>query len=238
MIPLLEVTNLNAGYGKLQVLYDISIAVKDKTITVIIGPNGSGKSTLLKAIMNMVNVYSGKVIYHGKDITDLPPYKRVSEGLAYLPQVGNVFTALTVRENLRIAGYTLKKDEKRPKIDEALDFFPVLRKYINKKVTKLSGGERQMLAMSMALIKDVQIMLFDEPCGSLAPKLAQAVLNNIIRLNEELGITTILVEQAVREALTIGDEAYLLVSGRIKFKGEAEELRNNPELGKLYLGVK
>ena len=235
---MLELVNLNAGYGKLQVLYNISAKFKDKKITVIIGPNGSGKSTLLKAIMNMVNVYSGKVKINGNDITDMPSHKRVSEGLAYLPQVGNVFTTLTVRENLRIAGYTLNQDEKKPKIEEALDFFPVLRKYINKKVIKLSGGERQMLAMAMALIKDAHIMLFDEPFGSLAPKLSRAVLNNIIRLNEELGMTTILVEQIVKEALTVGDEAYLLVSGRIKFEGEADELLNNPELGKLYLGVK
>ena len=238
MITLLEVTNLNAGYGKLQVLYDISMMVKEKAITVIIGPNGSGKSTLLKAIMNMVNIYSGNVTYLGKDITDLPAHKRASEGLSYLPQIGNVFTSLTIRDNLKIAALTIDKHEKSAKIEDAMDFFPILRERIDKKASKLSGGERQRLAMAMALIKDTQIMLFDEPCGGLSPKLAQGALNNITRLNEELGMTTILVEQTVREALKIGDDAYLLVSGRIKFRGEADDLLNNPELGKLYLGVK
>lgn len=235
---MLEVVNLNAGYGKLQVLYDISVKIKDKRITVIIGPNGSGKSTLLKAIMNMVNVYSGKIVYYGKDITSLASYKRVKEGLAYLPQMGNVFTNLTVLENLRIAGYTLNKDEKSQKMEEVMDFFPVLQKYIGKKVGKLSGGERQMVAMAMALIKNAKIMLFDEPCGSLSPKLSYEVINNIVRLNKELGMTVVVVEQVVRQALAVGDEAYLLVSGRIKFEGEADELLSNPELGKLYLGLK
>jgi branched-chain amino acid transport system ATP-binding protein len=235
---MLEVMNLNAGYGKLQVLYDVSVTIKNKNITVIIGPNGSGKSTFLKAIMNMVNVYSGKVVYDGRDMTHLPPYKRVREGLAYLPQVGNVFTNLTVRENLSIAGCTLNKNVAKMKMEEVLDFFPVLRKYINKKVAKLSGGERQMVAMGMALMKNAKLILFDEPTSGLSPKLSLEVLNNIARLNEELGMTVVMVEQAVRQALIVGNEAYLLVAGRVRFKGEADELLNNPELGKLYLGVK
>lgn len=235
---MLKILNLNAGYGKLQVLYNISAEFKDKNITVIIGPNGSGKSTLLKAIMNMVNIYSGNITYYGNDITSMAPFKRVREGLAYLPQVGNVFTNLTVLENLRIASYSLEKKEKKSKMEEALGFFPVLSKYIDKKASKLSGGERQMLAMGMALIKNAKVMLFDEPCGSLSPKLSYEVINNIVRLNEEIGMTIVLVEQVVKQALKVGDEAYLLVAGRIKFKGEADELLNNPELGKLYLGVK
>jgi len=124
------------------------------------------------------------------------------------------------------------------KMEEVLDFFPVLRNYINKKVVKLSGGERQMVAMAMALIKNARVMLFDEPCGSLSPKLSYEALDNVVRLNKDLGISVVMVEQVVRQALTVGDDAYLLVAGRIKYEGKADELLNDPELGKLYLGVK
>ncbi|MBA7679327.1 High-affinity branched-chain amino acid transport ATP-binding protein LivF [subsurface metagenome] len=234
---MLETKNLNAGYGNLQILYDISFKVREKRITSIVGPNGSGKSTLLKTIIGLTRVYSGEIIYEENEISKVPPHKRVAMGIAYLPQTESVFTSLTIHENFIISGYLLDKDNVQNKINDLLDFFPPLKPYIDKKVWKLSGGERQMVALAMALMRDPKIIMFDEPCSNLAPKLMNEVMDTIRTLNQELGITIILVEQNVTEALSISDTAYLLVSGRMEFEGGANELLNHPDLRKLYLGV-
>ncbi len=231
------IKNLNAGYGRLQVLFDVDASFEEDLITAIVGPNGSGKSTLLKTIMGLTNIYSGKIIFDGIDITRKPPHHVSNLGIAYLPQIGNVFSTLTVYENLRLAAYSLPEEEVEDSINESLEFFPVLKQYLDRKVGRLSGGERQMVAMAMALIRKPKIMMFDEPSANLAPKLAQKVIDEIYRLRSELGITVVIVEQIVKLALNIADKAYLLVSGSIKFKGGAKELLNRPDLGKLYLGI-
>lgn len=235
---MLEIEGLNAGYGKLHILFDVSTKVEDKKITVIVGPNGSGKSTLLKTIMGITQVYSGKIFLNGNNILGLQPHTVTKRGIAYLPQVDNVFTNLKVRENLLMAGYILNRDDAIKRVQEALNDFPFLNAYLNRRAGALSGGERQMLAMAMALIRRPEIILFDEPTASLAPKMALEVLKKILSLRDNYGITIMLAEQNAKRALEYGNHALLLVSGRVMYEGGSQELLNHPELGKVYLGVK
>ena len=234
----LEIKALNAGYGSTHVLFDVNMSVKEKDITVIVGPNGSGKSTLIKAVMGITNVYSGEVLFDGKNITGLPPHAVTKLGIAYLPQVSNVFAELKVKENLRMASYILDRDQARERIPEALESYPILKDAMNKKAGTLSGGQRQMLAMAMAVIRRPKIMLFDEPTGSLAPKIAFEVLDKIVELRDNHNITAVLIEQNAKRALEHGDTALLLVSGRVQYEGGTSDLLNHPDLGKLYLGIK
>jgi len=234
---MIETKELNAGYGKIHVLYDVNFTAKPREITVIVGPNGSGKSTLLKTIMGLTTVYSGSIVFEGKDVTTLPPHERAKIGLAYLPQLESTFSNLTVKENLIMAGYMLDEDEFKDRLEMVKNVFPIIQQYWTKKVRYLSGGERQMVAMAMALLRKPKVMMFDEPTAHLAPKIAFQVLSKIIELRDTLGLTIVLVEQSARKALEIGDRAYLLVSGRTIFEGSAKELLAHPELGKLYLGI-
>jgi len=235
---LLKIDGINAGYGRLHVLFDINAQVKAKDITVLVGPNGSGKSTLLKTVLGITQIYSGKIFFNGQNIVGLPPHVVTKMGIAYLPQVNNVFANLKVRENLLMAGYILGKDEVKERVKEVLEDFPVLNKYLDKKAGMLSGGERQMLAMAMAMMRRPQIMLFDEPTGSLAPKMAFEVIDKIVKLRDSYGMTILLAEQNARRALEHGDEAILLVSGRVMYEGNSQELLKHPELGQVYLGIK
>jgi branched-chain amino acid transport system ATP-binding protein len=233
----LETKALNAGYGSTHVLFDVNMRVKEKDITVIVGPNGSGKSTLIKTVMGITKVYSGEVLFDGKNIEGLPPHTVTKLGIAYLPQVSNVFAELKVQENLRMASYILDREEVRERIPEALESYPILKDAMNKKAGTLSGGQRQMLAMAMAVIRRPKIMLFDEPTGSLAPKIAFEVLDKIVELRDDHNITVVLIEQNAKRALEHGDTALLLVSGRVQYEGGASDLLNHPDLGKLYLGI-
>ncbi len=218
-------------------LFDINTRIEDKGITVLVGPNGSGKSTLLKTVMGITQVYSGKIIYKGDNIIGLPPHAITKLGIAYLPQVGNVFANLKVRENLLMAGYVLGRDEAKKRTQEALEDFPVLKNYLDRRAGTLSGGERQMLAMAMAMVRRPQVMLFDEPTASLSPKMAMEVLDKIIDLRDNYGMTIVLGEQNARIALERGDQAILLVSGKVMYEGGAKDLLSHKELGKVYLGI-
>ncbi|MEB3756993.1 MAG: ABC transporter ATP-binding protein [Desulfurococcales archaeon] len=238
MSVVLKIENVHAGYGKLHILYDISYEFKEKYITVIVGPNGSGKSTLLKTIFGLTTIYTGKITFKGKDITKTPAHDRAKIGIAYLPQTDNVFAKLTVAENLKMASYTLDSDTARDRIEEILARFPLLKERWNQKAGTLSGGQRQILAMGMALMRRPTLMMFDEPTGALSPGLSKMVLREIEKLRDELGITIILVEQNAKVALQMGEEAILMVSGHMHYTGKAQDLLNHPELGKLYLGIK
>lgn len=234
---MIRTEQLNAGYGKLHVLYNVDFEAPRREVTVIVGPNGSGKSTLLKAIFGLATIYSGKIIYENVDITKRPPHEKARLGLAYVPQTDNIFSTLTVEENLKMAGYLLDKKELRDRIDLTLELFPILKDFMKRKAGTLSGGERQMLAIAMALIRNSKVLMIDEPTGQLAPKIATTIFSKIIELRDKLGLTVILVEQNARKALEIGDKAYLLVSGKVVFNGKARELLEHRELGKLYLGI-
>lgn len=234
----LQLEQVNAGYGKLWILYNINLKIEEGKITAIIGPNGSGKSTLLKTIFGLTSLYSGNILLWNRDITGLAPHERAKEGIAYLPQLNNAFYNLSVYENLVMASYTLAKDEAERSIDEVLSRFSLLRTFLRRKAGSLSGGERQLLAMAMAMMRKPRIMLFDEPTAALAPRIAGKLLSDIRKLRDELGITIVLVEQNARKALEISDKAVLMVGGRVAYYGNSKELLENPELGRMYLGLK
>jgi len=234
---IIHVNNLNSGYVNSHILFGVDFEAKEKEITVIVGPNGSGKSTLLKSIFGLCDVYSGEISYLGKEITGLAPHEVARKKIAYLPQVNNVFSNLTIKENLTMASYTLDSKTQSSRLPEIFETFPILKKYEKSKADTLSGGEHQMLAMAMALIRQPKVMLFDEPTASLSPKLADEVLSKIKQIRDDFGITVILVEQNVKLALKMSDYVYLLANGKGVFKGSSEELLSNPELGKLYLGI-
>ncbi|RLE50036.1 MAG: ABC transporter ATP-binding protein [Candidatus Methanomethylicota archaeon] len=237
-MALIEVKNLYSGYGKLKVLFDINMKVEEKKITVVVGPNGAGKTTLLNSITGIATIHGGKVFFENKDITGMPPHKVAKLGIAYLPQMGNVFAGLTVYENLRMAGKLLDKSEIKDRIDEMMEMFPVLKEFAHRKAGTLSGGERRMLAIAMALMRRPKILLLDEITTDLAPILVKRVLKRVVELKDELDLTIVLVEQRAKRALEIGDYAYLLVSGTLRFSGKAQELLEHPELSRLYLGIK
>ncbi|MEM2896070.1 MAG: ABC transporter ATP-binding protein [Candidatus Bathyarchaeia archaeon] len=235
---MLRTESINAGYGELHVLFDVSVGVREKEITILIGPNGSGKSTLLKTILGLTKVYSGKILFGSKNIIGLSPHEITKLGIAYLPQTDNVFVNLKVKENLLMAGYTLNKADIDSRMKEVLEDFPFLKDYMNRKVITLSGGERQMLAMAMALMRKPKLMLFDEPTASLSPKIATQVFEKIMELRDYHGITVLIAEQNAKKALEYGDRAILLASGRVMHEDDSKKLLSHPEFGKVYLGIK
>jgi branched-chain amino acid transport system ATP-binding protein len=231
------VEDVSAGYGKLQILSGVSLRARPNQITVIVGPNGSGKSTLLKTIAGLTNIYKGQVTLDGKMISNLAPHEIARLGIAYLPQTESTFTQLTVDENFKMAGYTVGTQDFEERKKNALEIFPKLTSYMKTRVSHLSGGERQMVAMSMALLRKPNTIMFDEPTANLSPLLATEVLNTITYLSQASGITILLVEQNAIKALQIGHTAYLLVNGTTIFEGPAKALLEHPELGRLYLGL-
>ncbi len=235
---MLSVENISAGYGKLQILSDVSLTAEESKVTVVVGPNGSGKSTLLKTIAGLTTVYSGKVTFDGQTISALPSHLIARAGIAYLPQTDSTFTQLKVRENMSLAAYTVPSSEFESRLESVVDLFPQITKYYESKVVNLSGGERQMVAMAMALMRKPKVVMLDEPTGNLSPKLATEVLNTVASLAKDLHLIVLLVEQNAKKALSMGDKACLLVSGRKAFEGGAAELLSHEELARLYLGLK
>jgi branched-chain amino acid transport system ATP-binding protein len=237
-MQLIKLQKVDAGYEKFHVLYNINITIEDKKITTVVGPNGSGKSTLLKCIFGLTNIYTGDIFLGDEKITNQKPHQIARKGISYVAQIRNVFPNLSVRENLLMSGYTLKPQELGERIEEVTGYFPILKECYDRRAGTMSGGERQMLAMAMALLRQPNIMLFDEPTANLSPKIATQVIDEIRKLRDDLGKTIMLVEQNAIKALGCGDKALLLVSGEIAFDGKADDLLNSPELGQMYLGLK
>ena len=235
---MLKVDNVSAGYGRLQILTDVTLEALPGELTIVVGPNGSGKSTLLKSVAGLCNLYKGTITVDGTTLSGHPPHIIARHGLAYLPQTESVFTKLTVTENFKMAAYMVSKSEYESRLNDSLEIFPQLNAYLQSKVQNLSGGERQMVAMTMALLRKPQVIMFDEPTANLSPKYATEVLRTIQKLGKERGLTIVLVEQNARRALEIGDKAYLLVGGKNSFVGTAKELLSHQELARMYLGMK
>lgn len=235
---MLEAKGVSAGYGRLQILSDVSLRAEAGEVTVVVGPNGSGKSTLLKTIAGLTSLYSGEIHLDQMAITRMPPHVIARSGLAYLPQTESVFVQLTVEENIRMAAYTVSSSDYQGRLENSLQMFPQVRQYMKTKVQNLSGGERQMVAMTMAMMREPKVVMFDEPTANLSPKLSGIVLNTVQSLAKERNLTVLLVEQNAKKALQMGDRAYLLVGGRKVYEGKASELLAHSELAQMYLGLK
>ncbi len=234
--PMLSLQKVNSGYGKFHILFDIDLEVPKGKITVVVGPNGAGKTTLLNTVFGLATIHSGKVIYKGRDITHVPAYKRAKMGMAYTLQLFNIFSTLTVKENLLLATYDIPEDEAKKRMEEVFQLFPRLKERLFQRAGTLSGGERQMLAIAISMLRKPELMLLDEPTAGLAPKLAKEVFEAIRHLGDQ-GYTIILAEQNAKGALEIGDEAVLIASGRIVARGKAQELLQDKDLSRKYLGL-
>ncbi|NIO04603.1 MAG: ATP-binding cassette domain-containing protein [Proteobacteria bacterium] len=233
-MKVLETKNLVSGYGETDILHDVSIELKEKEIVSIIGPNGAGKSTLLKTIFGLLRPRGGVVELIGAEVTGLSPDRIVRKGMSYVPQVDNVFPSLTIQENLEMGAF-IRTDDYGDKLEEVYELFPLLQERKNDKVGKLSGGQRQMIAMGRALMLDPRVLLLDEPSASLAPILVGMIFEKIIDINKT-GVAIMVVEQNARETLKISDRGYVLAMGRKVFEDTGKAILENKEVGKLYLG--
>ncbi len=230
----LEARNLTSGYGETDILHDVSIKLDEKEIVSIIGPNGAGKSTLLKTIFGILRPSQGVIELQGEEITELSPDKIVRKGMSYVPQVDNVFSSLTIQENLEMGAF-VRTDDYRDRLQEVYALFPLLKERRNQKVGSLSGGQRQMVAMGRALMLDPKVLLLDEPSASLAPLLVEMIFEKIVDINKT-GVAIVVVEQNARETLKISHRGYVLAMGRKVFEDTGKAILENKEVGKLYLG--
>ena len=233
-MAILKVNNLRAGYGDTEILHGVNCRIEEGEIVSIIGPNGAGKSTLMKTILGLLKPEEGRIIFNGEDIAGKSPNEVVEKGVCYVPQSDNVFSSLTVEENLEMGAF-IRKDDYKKRMEEIYQIFPDLKGKRKTKAKKLSGGQRQMVALGRALMLDPKLLLLDEPSAGLAPKLVQMIFNKIIMVNQT-GIPILIVEQNARKALEISNRGYVLAMGRNKFEDTGEALLNNKEIGKLYLG--
>ncbi len=232
---ILEIRNLVAGYGKSEVLLGVSMEIRAGEIVTLVGANGAGKSTTLRSIFGLTDIRSGAVKFKGRDITGLRSYHAVGLGLAFVPQERSVFPSLSVYENLEMGGYTLSRQKVQENIEKVFTRFPRLRERRGQQAGTLSGGERQMLAVGRGLMTDPELLMLDEPSLGLAPKIVEVVFEQI-QLIHASGTTVFLVEQNARRALSIAHRAYVLELGRVRHQGTGEELLNNREVQRAYLG--
>jgi len=234
---MLEIENVSAAYGMVQILREITFKVEEKEIISIIGPNGAGKSTLVKTIMGFLHPKSGKIRFRGENIGKLPTYEIVKKGIAMIPEGREIFPRMTVEENLLLGAYTIK-DKARVKETKEMVYgiFPVLKKKERALAQTLSGGEQQMLVICRSLMSNPQLLILDEPSLGLAPIIVEKVLDTVRTINEE-GVTILLVEQNIYDSLNIADRGYVLEEGRIILEGKSRELLSNSHIKEVYLGL-
>ena len=233
---MLSIKNLESGYGKMQILFGISLDINPNSISVLIGPNGAGKSTLLKSIFNLVDIYKGKIIFRNKNITKIPTHELIELGISYVPQGRQVFQTLTVKENLEMGAFlTKEKDLIEKKMEEVLEkHFPDLRKKLDDYAFNLSGGQQQMLAIGRALMQDPQLLLLDEPSLGLAPKIMKELFRKIKEINDE-GVAIMIVEQNAKQATHIADKIFVLEDGKVALSGN-RSLMKTKKIQHIYLG--
>jgi ABC-type branched-subunit amino acid transport system ATPase component len=232
-----KVSGLHSGYDGTIIIEDIDLNVQTNEIVTIIGPNGSGKSTLLKSIFGIVKPQQGQIEFLNESIIGIKPFRVFEKGISYVPQVENIFSNLTISENLDIGFYTSKIKDTKTELDKIYSIFPQIKNKNSIKSGNLSGGERQMLAIARALIGDPKLLLLDEPTASLAPNLVSEIMQKLIQIKES-GTSILLVEQNAKKSLAISDRCYVLAMGKNFFDGKASEVINNKELGRMFLGSK
>ena len=235
-MSLLEVRDLHAGYGKLEILKGVSLRVEPRQVVSIIGPNGAGKSTVFKTVFGLLPARQGQVLLDGEDITNQPPAELLRRGMAYVPQGRNVFPLMTVEENLRLGAYTRPRSaELEDEIERLYETFPVLRESRRRRAGDLSGGQQQMLEMARALLLKPRLILLDEPTLGLAPLVFKEIFRIVENLRR-LGQTILMVEQNAAKALEISDYAYVLELGQNRYEGAGEVIRTDERVRRLYLG--
>jgi len=230
-----EGKKMTGGYGGPDIITSCTVDVNRGEIVAILGPNGAGKSTAMKAMLGLINLKSGTVTIDGKDISNLSPQDRVKQGISFVPQSRNVFTGLTVEENLEMGAYLRKEDLKKV-IEEIYELFPVLKEKQAQLVGELSGGQRQQVALGRALMIQPSVLMLDEPTAGVSPIVMDELFDHILKV-KKTNVAIIMVEQNAKQALSISDRGYVLVTGENKFSGTGKELLNDPEVRRSFLGA-
>ena len=233
-MALIELTNVVGGYGGAPILNGVNIAIDQGDIGVIVGPNGAGKSTTLKAIFGLLKVTAGSIVFNGEAIENSLPDRLVPKGLSFVPQEKNVFTSLSVEENLEMGAF-VRRDDFRSTMEWVYEMFPVLREKRRQPAGELSGGQRQMVAMGRALMSQPKLLLLDEPSAGLSPRYVLEIFEQIVKVNKQ-GVGILMVEQNARQALAFASRGFVLASGQNRFTGTGPELIADPEVAKSFLG--
>jgi len=226
--------NMTGGYGGADILNNCTIGVEQGEIAVIVGPNGAGKSTAMKAIFGMLNLREGKVLMDGEDITKLSPQARVYKGMGFVPQTSNVFTSMSVEENLEMGAF-IREDDISETMHQVFDLFPILKEKRNQPAGELSGGQRQQVAVGRALMTRPKVLMLDEPTAGVSPIVMDELFDRIIEV-ARTGIAILMVEQNAKQALNIADKGYVLVQGENRYTDTGKALMENPEVRKSFLG--
>ncbi len=225
---------MTGGYGGADILHECTIGVDDGEIAVIVGPNGAGKSTAMKAVFGMLNMHGGTVTMNGTDITKLSPQARVREGMAFVPQNRNVFTTMSVEENLEMGAF-IREDDYRETMDQVFELFPILKEKRKQPAGELSGGQRQQVAVGRALMTKPKVLMLDEPTAGVSPIVMDELFDRIIEI-ARTGIAILMVEQNAKQALHIADKGYVLVQGRNRYTDTGEALLADPNVRRAFLG--
>jgi len=233
-MALIEVKDVVAGYGGTPILNGVNIAIEQSDIGVIVGPNGAGKSTTLKAIFGLLKVTAGSIVFQGEPIENSLPDKLVPKGLSFVPQEKNVFTSLTVEENLEMGAY-IRRDDFSGTLEWIYGMFPVLKEKRRQPAGELSGGQRQMVAMGRALMSQPKLLLLDEPSAGLSPRYVLEIFEQIVKVNQA-GVAILMVEQNARQALALASRGFVLAQGQNRFTGSGQELIADPDVAKSFLG--
>ena len=232
--PFLIGEAMTGGYGAVDILHDCTIAVEKGEIAVIVGPNGAGKSTAMKAVFGMLDLRGGRVLLQGEDITKLSPQARVRKGMGFVPQTSNIFTSMTVEENLEMGAF-IREDEIKDTMAQVYDLFPILKEKRHQAAGELSGGQRQQVAVGRALMTQPKVLMLDEPTAGVSPIVMDELFDRIIEVARS-GISILMVEQNARQALAIADKGYVLVQGANRFTDTGQALLADPEVRRSFLG--
>jgi branched-chain amino acid transport system ATP-binding protein len=235
---MLQVDGIDVYYGDVQVLKNISLDVSEKELVAVIGANGAGKTTLIKTISSLLKPRSGSISFKSKRISDMEAHKVVNEGIVQVPEGRLLFPEMTVQENLEMGGFQVRnKETLSQRMESVYEMFPILSERRKQLAGTLSGGEQQMLAIGRGMVAAPMLMMFDEPSLGLAPKLVQSIFDLVVRINKELGITVLLVEQNVQHSCQISDRAYVIENGEVVLRGSGHEMLENEHVRKAYLGL-
>jgi branched-chain amino acid transport system ATP-binding protein len=236
-MTLLEVRGLSSGYGELQILWDVSLKLERGKLTALVGSNGVGKTTLLYTMMGQVKPWQGSIILDGRDITRVSPHSKAAQGVVLVPEGRQLFTEMSIYENLEMGAFTQRAQPHMQKnLERVYEMFPILKERVGQKAGTLSGGEQQMLAVARGLMAQPEVLMFDELSLGLAPFLVLNLFEVLQRLKSE-GLTMLLVEQNVQMALAISDYAYVLADGHIELDGPSREIAKNEQVRAAYLGI-